>query len=288
MSARPLPPWLQPWRLLPAYVVNGIAAAIGVGCIQVAVQGVAGAHAAALAVSGAVAASIADLPNVPSRTAHRVGAAALLSVLAALAVDLLRPHPLVLGAVVAVVAFLAMLTLAWGSRAGAVSFAPVLSMIFSMAVPPAEHELSIAAWSACGGFLYLGWALLANTVLQRRYRTLVLVAALRAAAQLFHSRAGVLVAYRVEAGEAPPIGAWIGGEAALADRLQAARDLLYPALRSRYWRRDVAILLRLVDLRDALLASRLDVDLLGSDGAGREILERAARALRRVANHLEA
>ena len=270
------------------YLVNGIAAASGVGCIQLLVGEVAGAHAAALAVSGAVTASIADLTNVPSRTAHRVGAAALLSVLAAVAVDLLRTHPLVLGVVVGVVAFLAMLTLAWGARAGAVSFAPVLSMIFSMAVPPAEHELSIAAWSACGSFLYLGWALLANAVLQPRYRSLVLVAALRGAAELFRSRAGVLVAYRVAAGEAPAIGAWIGGEAALAERLQAARDLLYPAVHGRHGQRDVAILLRLVDLRDALLASRLDVDLLGSDDAGREILERTARALRQVADHLDA
>jgi len=252
------------------------------------VSSVAGAHAAALALSGAVAVSIADLPQVPSRTAHRVGAAVILSVLAALAVDLLRRHPLALGVVVAVISFIAMLTLAWGARAGAVSFSPVLSMIFSMAVPPAEHELSIAAWGACGALLYLGWALLSNAVLQPRYRTLALVAALRAAAQLFRSRAGVLLAYRVEAGEAPPIDVWIGGEATLAERLQTARDLLYPAVHRRHWQRDVALLLRLVDLRDALLASRLDVDLLGSDAAGREILESAARALRSVAAHLDA
>ena len=42
------------------------------------------------------------------------------------------------------VAFLAMMTLAWGARAGAVSFSPILSMIFSMAVPPSDHELSLA------------------------------------------------------------------------------------------------------------------------------------------------
>ena len=273
---------------MPPYLVNGIAAALGVGCIQLAVSSVAGSHAAALALSGAVSVSIADLPQVPSRTAHRVGAALLLSVLAAVAVDLLRVHALALGVVVAVISFIAMLTLAWGARAGAVSFSPVLSMIFSMAVPPAEHELSIAAWGACGAFLYLGWALLSNAVLQPRYRTLALVAALRAAAQLFRSRAGVLLAYRVEAGEAPPIDVWIGGEATLAERLQTARDLLYPAVHRRHWQRDVALLLRLVDLRDALLASRLDVDLAGSDAAGREILESAARALRSVAAYLDA
>ena len=283
-----LPAWLRPWRLLPAYVINGIGTAVGIGLIQQLTREIAGPHAAALVVSGAVSASIADLPNVPSRTWHRVGAAALLSVCAALAVDLMRRHPLGLGVVVIVVAFLAMMTLAWGARAGAVSFSPILSMIFSMAVPPADHELSIVGWSACGVFAYLAWALLASVVLQRRYRTLVLVATLRAASQLFRSRADVLVSFRVGAGEAPPLAAWIGGEAALAERLQQARDLLYPAPESPLWHRNVSILLRVIDLRDALLASRLDVDLLGSDAAGREILERAAGALRAVGAQLDA
>src|SRR5438270_901723 len=109
-----------------------------------------------------------------------------------------------------------------------------------------------------------------------------------AAAQLFRSRADVLVSYRVLAGEAPPLGAWISGEATLADRLQAARDLVYPAVHSARWQRDVALVLRVVDLRDALLTSRLDVDLLGSDAAGREILERTAGALREVGAQLDA
>jgi uncharacterized membrane protein YccC len=278
---------LRPWRLLPAYAINGIEAALGIGCIQLLAREIAGPHVAALVVSGAVCASIADLPNVASRTWHRVGAAALLAFIAALIVDLLRPFPATLGAAVAVVAFFATMTQAWGARAGAVSFAPVLSMIFSMAVPPTEHELVIAGWSACGGFAYLAWALAAGAVCQHRYRTLALVAVLRAAAQLFRSRADVLVSYRVEAGEAPPLRAWISGEAALADRLQAARDLIFPARANLRWRRDVAILLRVIDLRDALLASRLDVDLLGGDAVGRSILERAARALREIGAQLD-
>ena len=283
-----LPATLRPWRLLPAYAINGIEAALGIGCIQLLARELFGPHVAALVVSGAVCASIADLPNVLRRTWHRVGASALLAFFAALIVDLLRLHPLALGAAVAAVAFVAMMTQAWGARAGAVSFAPILSMIFSMAVPPAEHELAIAGWSACGGFAYLAWAVAANAVCQRRYRSLVLVVTLRAAAQLFRSRADVLVSFRVEAGEAPPLRAWIGGEAALADRLQAARDLLFPGRETSRWQRDVAILLRVIDLRDALLASRLDVDLLGSDPAGRQILERAAQALRRIGARLEA
>ena len=33
-GAAAVPAWLRPWRLLPAYVVNGIATAVGIGCIQ--------------------------------------------------------------------------------------------------------------------------------------------------------------------------------------------------------------------------------------------------------------
>ena len=288
LRAAALPAGLRPWRLLPAYAINGIAVALGIGCIQVLAQSLGGPHVAALVVSGATCASIADLPNPAFRTLHRVGAAVVLSFFGALAVDGLRSHPLALGAAIGGVAFVAMMTLAWGPRAGAVSFSPILSMIFSMAVPPAGDPLAVAAWSACGGVAYLAWALVANTVLERRYRTLVLAQALRAAAQLFRSRADVLVAFRIEPGEAPPIRAWIAGEATLADRLQAARDLLYPATGSATWSRDAAILLRLIDLRDALLASRLDVDLLGADAAGRAMLERAALAMHAIAERLDA
>jgi len=283
-----LPAPLRPWRLLPAYAINGIEAALGIGCIQLLAHAVFGSHVAALVVSGAVCASIADLPNVLKRTWYRVGTAALLAFIAAVVVDLLRHDPRVLGLAVGAVSFCAMMALAWGARAGAVSFAPVLSMIFSMAVPPAEHELAVAGWGACGGFAYLAWALAANAVLQGRYRSLVLANTLRAAAVLFRSRADVLVSFRVEAGEAPPLRAWISGEAALADRLQAARDLLYPAPESPRWRRDVAILLHVIDMRDALLASRLDVELLDGDAAGRSVLELAAQALRDVGAMLDA
>ena len=55
-----------------------------------------------------------------------------------------------------------MMTLAWGARAGAVSFTPILSMIFSMAVPPGEHALATAGWSACGSFAFLAWSVAAR------------------------------------------------------------------------------------------------------------------------------
>ncbi len=279
---------LEPWRLLPAYAINGLEVALGVGVIQQLTALAAGAHVAALVVSGAVSASIVDLPNSVDRNWRAVGVAVLLSAAAALVVDLLRGHPLGLGAAVAVVAFFAMMALAWGARAGAISFSPVLAMIFSMAVPPADHPLVSAGWSACGGLAFLAWSTAATAVLQRRYRTLALVATLRAAAALFRSRADVLSAPRAPGSKAEPIRAWISGEATLADRLQAARDLLFAAPASTRADRDIAILTRVIDLRDVLLANRLDAEQLGVDATGRAILQRVGVALRRIGDELDA
>ena len=280
-------PILRPWRLLPAYVLNGLEVALGIGCIQQFTALVAGDHVAALVVSGAVSTSIVDLPNSVARNWRAVGVAVLLSALAALIVDVLRTHPPMLGAAVAGVGFFAMMALAWGARAGAISFSPVLAMIFSMAVPPTDHPLASAGWSACGGLAFLAWSTAATAVLQRRYRSLALGATLRAAAELFRSRADVLSAARAHESEAGPIRAWISGEATLADRLQAARDILFAAPESSRSNRDIAILTRVIDLRDILLASRLDAEQLGADATGRAILERVGVALRRIGDELD-
>src|SRR5205085_265158 len=90
-------------RRLPAYALNGIAVAIGVGGVQLLFAVLGGATAAQLASSGAVCTSLADVPNTVGRTWQRVVAAALLAVLASASAALLQPHPAALGAVGAAV-----------------------------------------------------------------------------------------------------------------------------------------------------------------------------------------
>lgn len=274
-------------RRLPAYALNGIEVALGIGLIQWLFVALFGAHAAQLALSGAVCASLADVPNTGSRTWHRVSAAAVLSGLAALVVALLKPHPIALGLSVAGIAFVGMMTMAWGLRAAAVSFAPILSLVFSMAVPHSgEPWFVLVGWNALGGAAYLVWSLLAGRVLQQRYRTLALAAALRAAAQLLQSRAALLESTHARGADAVAMQAWVQGEANLAERLQTARDFVFAEADSDQARRDTAILLRAIELRDVLLASRLDLDRLGNDAAGHWVLQRVALALRQTGHAL--
>ncbi|MFL6664371.1 MAG: FUSC family protein, partial [Rhizobacter sp.] len=157
--------------------------------------------------------------------------------------------------------------------------------IFAMALPaPGPGPTAHIAWNALGAAAYIVWSLLSSAALQRAYRRLAGVDALRATARLFESRAGIVES----TGADEPMQAWIGDELALAERLQSARDLVFDAPDNARSRRDTAILLQAIDLRDVLLASRLDLDLLGRDEHGRRLLERIAATLRQIARALDA
>src|SRR5205085_1343779 len=132
---------------------------------------------------------------------------------------------------------------------------------------PGPGVPTLRLWQSLGALAYAGWAMLATSLLQAPYRRLALVGALRATARLMASRAGVIEGRGVGDDE-QAMAAWVGDELALAEQLQSARDLLFAAADTPRVRRDTAVLLRAIDLRDALLASRLDLDLLGTDERG--------------------
>ncbi|HSN31055.1 MAG TPA: FUSC family membrane protein, partial [Ideonella sp.] len=119
------------WRRLPSHLVNGASVAAGIALVQLLFGALAGFHAAQLASTGAVCVSLADLPNTPGRARRQLLAALLGSGAAGLAMMLLEPWPAALAAAIALIAFAAMMTLAWGPRAGPVAFSIVLAMIFT-------------------------------------------------------------------------------------------------------------------------------------------------------------
>jgi len=197
-------------------------------------------------------------------------AAALAACGAAALVALLHRQPALLAGGIAVIVFAATMMLGWGPRAGPVSFAPVLALVFTMSLPPGQGVLQVLPAQLAGAAVYVGWAVLSSRLLQRRYRTLALAAAVDATAALLRARAAA-----VAAGSAASLDtsrAWIGAEARLADRLQAARNLLFAARADAPVRRQCAILLRLIDLRDVVLASSVDLQRLDETAGARDAL----------------
>ena len=266
---------------LPAYGLNGIGVALGVLLVQMLAGAAGGVEAALLASGGAIYASLADTPNPPGRTWRRVALAAAVGLLSSVLITALRGHAVALGVLIAVLSFGGSMLLAWGVRAGPISFVPVLAIVFTMASPPPGHwqvQAVHALWTAAGGLVYLGWALAVSRWLQPRYRALALAAVVDATAALLRSRAALLAAGPREATGALPLQAWMQRQVALDERLQPARDLLFTASEARGAPRQIAILLHAIALRDTLLGSELDLDLLGEDAAAERLrLALAAR-----------
>ncbi|MGC3983970.1 MAG: FUSC family membrane protein [Pseudorhodoferax sp.] len=266
---------------LPAYGLNGISTALGVLLVQLLAGALGGMGASLLASGGAIYASLADTPNPPHRTWRRVAMAAAVGLVSSVLVTALRGHSVLLGLLVALLAFGAGMLLAWGPRAGPISFVPVLAIVFTMAGPaPASWQVQAehALWTAFGGLVYLGWAVLASRWLQPRYRALALAAVVEGTAALLRSRAAMLSAGPREIAGALPLQDWMQRQVGLDERLQPARDLLFSATDAPGAQRQIAILLHAIALRDTLLGSELDLDLLGDDAAAERLrLALAAR-----------
>lgn len=274
-------------RRLPAHVINGITVALGVAVVHLAAVALAGAAAAGWASSGAIFASLADRPGSVARSWRRVLATGLLGCLAGALMVLLASQRIALGAAIAAIAFVSAMTLAWGPRAGPMSFVPVLAIVFAMALPPGTPAGPVAAGYLAGAAAYFAWAMASTALLQRRYGTLALAEAVQALAELLRRRAAVLEAGADAAQAAERQRAWVRQEGVLAERLQSARDLVFSARDDARMRREAALLLRLIDLRDLLIAGLLDLDRFDAAPDGPRWRAWLARLLEAQARQLE-
>ncbi len=274
---------------LDAARLNGLSVALGVAATHVVVAALFGETAGLAAVGGAVCASLPDVPNPPQRVLRRVLPAAFASALTTWLVGLSYGSLALTVALVAAVTFLALMTLAWGLRAGPLSFSPVLAMVFAMAwdrSAGAADPLAHAGWVGLGGCVYAAWARVSASLLRHRLRALALATALRATEQRLRSRA-LRIAGAVTGAEAR-IRASIADDVLLADALQAARDQVFAARRSPRSRKQTDLVLGLIELRDLMLASRLDTELLGEDFPGRQWRAALAATVRQLADALAA
>jgi len=277
------------WRRLSAAQLNGIGAALGVALVQALLGLMLGSGVGLAAAGGAVCASLPDVPNAPRRVWRRVLPAVLLSTLVTLAVGLLRGSPLLMALLIAAIGFVTLMAMAWGPRAGPLSFSGILALVFAMAwdafdTPQLTFEHS--AWVLLGGLLYALWARAVAELLRRRYRELALAAAMRACVARLRSRA-VRIAGELPAGE-DSMRVSIRDDVQLAEALQGARDQVFAARSSAHSRRQVDMVLGLIELRDLLLASRLDTKLLGDDAAGMQWRRALADSLLHMAQALSA
>ena len=255
------------------YVTNGLSAALGLLVISGTVHLLLGAFAAAAASVGVVVCIPPDQPAPQRGKFWQLLPAALLGLPLFFGVQVLHAAPMNLGLLLVPASFLAFLAGAWGKRGLPISISIMFAMIFSMAVPDHTNSattLLTCLYFACGAFAYLLWATLANAILNGRYRVQMLADTLLSLAQLMRTQAQQFAPAPADAADAnadaeavaerPLMGQLMQQQAALADQLQTARDILLESPRTAKRQQWAGMLLHVLEMRDHLLGCELDLD----------------------------
>ena len=273
------------------YIANGLSVALGLFLISAGVHAWLGTFAAASAAVGVIVTAPPDLPGPRRGKLWQMLPAPLVGLPLFFAVQMLHAAPIRLGLLLVPATFLAFTAMAWGKRGIPIAIAVMFSMIFSMATPtPAGlHEaLYRTMIFGLGAGLYVVYAVLANLALNGRYRVQAMADVLLSLAALMRTEASQFSS-RDESGDvrevpAPLLGRLLREQAALADQLQATRDIVLESPRTAYRQRLAGMLMVVLEMRDQLLASELDLEALQSNPAHAPALMEMRRVLEALAD----
>ena len=261
------------------YVANGLSVAAGLLLISGGIQFWLGTLAASAAAVGVIVASPPDLPGPRRGKFLQMLPAPLIGLPLFFAVQMLHAAPIRLGLVLVPATFIAFVAMAWGKRGIPIAIAVMLAMVLSMATPkPAGlAEALERTWHfGLGAGLYVLYATLSNLAFNGRYRTQSVADVLMSLAALMRTEALQFVPQDetrdIRDTPAPMLGRLLREQAALADQLQATRDIVLESPRTPRRQRLAGMLVVVLELRDHLLASELDLDALKAHPAHTDAL----------------
>jgi uncharacterized membrane protein YccC len=277
------------------YVANGLSVAFGLMLIAGGVHLLLGTLAASAAAVGVIVSAPPDLPGPRRGKFWQMLPSPLIGLPLFFFVQLLHSAPLRLGLLLVPATFLAFVAMAWGKRGIPIAIAVMFSMIFSMATPaPTDMAEAIqrTLHFGIGAGLYVIYAVLANHALNGRYRVQAMADVLLSLAALMRTEARQFTP-RDDSGDvrevpAPLLGQLLREQAALADQLQATRDIVLESPRTPRRQRLAGMLVLVLELRDLLLASELDLDALKAHPGHAAALYEMQRVLDELADETEA
>ena len=273
------------------YVASGLTVALGLLFISGGIHFWLGTIAASAAATGVIVTAPPDLPGPRRGKFLQMLPAPLIGLPLFFAVQMLHSAPIRLGLLLVPATFMAFLAMAWGKRGIPIAIAVMFSMVFSMATPaPTGMADAIErTWHfGLGAGLYVIWATLANLALNGRFRTQSVADVLYSLAALMRTEAGQFMPQDetrdVRDTPAPVLGQLLREQAALADQLQATRDIVLESPRTPRRQRLAAMLVIVLEMRDQLLASELDLDALRTHPAHADALVEMRRVLEELAD----
>ena len=268
-----------------AHIENGLSVALGVGLTGVTIGWALGFPAAVAAASGAVCTSISDRTDPLRQKAWIMGFAFLSTVFFTGLSGFSRFDTLAFVLATAFVGLWAGLISAYGKWVLSLAMTSVLAFVFAMgqtlASPSdAADHLMLTVLGAMG---YTVYAVTVAWLFDDRGRRLLLAEAMHAFAAYLRAKAAL---YNPDTEGPAAFRAMIDAHAALADRLQAARDSLFARRSHRMQRKRIDTLIALLDVFETVLSS--DADLEALRGAPqRELMWRLNQFVTQMAEEIE-
>lgn len=244
-----------------AHIENGLSVAIGVGLTGLLVGAGLGFGAAVAAASGALCVSISDRTDPLRLKGWIMGYAVISTVIFTALSAFSRFSPAAFIVATAFTGLATGLVSAYGRWALSLAMTGVLAFVFAMgqtfATPSdAGDHLML---TTCGALIYMTYAVLVAWAFDDRVRRLLLAEAMRAFADYLRAKAAL---YNPDAQGPAALRAVIDTHAALADKLQAARDSLFARRRHRMQLKRIDTLIALLDAFETVLSSDADSETL--------------------------
>lgn len=262
--------WLR--MLLGHRVLNGLAVGLGLAVMSVLVHFAAGPSVAASASVGMLILSIGDQVSPARGKLRQIAPLLWMAAPMTAAVQFAHLVPgghstALIGALVCIGGFIGMLGTAWGLRGGPLGFALLLAIVFAMSTPPPDDwrtALTHIAWFQAGALLFAAWAVFSAKVLNLRFRTQALADALNELAVMLRQQGARLAATGDR--RENQLRSLLGEQAALADKLQTARDLVLDLPATPGELRLTGMLVAAIRLREQALACELELDMQPARG----------------------
>src|SRR5258706_12398 len=268
-----------------AHIENGLTVAIGVGLTGVVAGLALGFPAAIVAASGAVCVSISDRTDPLRQKIWIMGFALLSTVFFTALSDFSRYSTPAFVAATAFIGLWTGLISAYGRWVLSLAMTCVLAFVFAMGqhyVSPSEAGDHLML-TVCGALVYTVYAVMVAWLFDDRSRRLLLAEAMHAFAAYLRAKAAL---YNPDVEGPGAFRALIDAHAALADRLQAARDSLFARRSHRMQLKRIDTLIALLDAFETVLSS--DADLEALRGAPqRELMWRLNAFVSRMAEEVE-
>lgn len=251
------------------YAYSGFTVAVGVLAVTLAGYLASGLELAAGMALGAICVSINDVPTPARHKFLETLAGLVLGTLVVLAVTYSRHHAWLLGTAVLLVSFVSAMITAYGRKAVPLSFSIFFTMVLSLSVSSHVQRLPLVLEFVLGGAIYLVYALAVARALSFRTRQQALGETVQELANYLRVQGDFFDA-------AIPMkdcyGALVVQQAAVVEKLQTARDLLFRQMRSERDGMLAATLVKSLELFELLLSIQVDYEGLRRHFAGSDVL----------------